>query len=60
MLHRWFEYQLVQKNHIIEEFERALLRFAWEYYHGNKLEIAQKLRISRSKLYRDLEKYGIT
>lgn len=39
----------------LEEIEGELIRFAIEHYHGQMSEVARRLRISRSTLYRKLE-----
>lgn len=39
--------------------EREILQSALSRYHYNKVLIARELGISRSKLYRDLHKYGL-
>lgn len=39
----------------LEEVEAELIRFAIGYYHGQMSEVARRLRIGRSTLYRKLE-----
>jgi DNA-binding NtrC family response regulator len=39
----------------LEEVEAELIRFAVGHYHGQMSEVARRLRISRSTLYRKLE-----
>ena len=55
----WLRGQWEQDTHIFEEFERELLAFALDACDGNKQDVAAKLRISRGKLYRALEKHGL-
>lgn len=44
----------------VEELERKMILDAWDRSHGNKLQVAKMLRISRSNLYAKLQEYGIT
>jgi DNA-binding NtrC family response regulator len=39
----------------LQEVEAELIRFAIGHYHGQMSEVARRLRISRSTLYRKLE-----
>jgi hypothetical protein len=39
----------------LEEIEAEVIRFALAYYHGQMSQVARKLRIGRSTLYRKLE-----
>jgi len=43
----------------IENVEREIIRFAIERYNGRMTEVAQKLGIGRSTLYRKLRDYGL-
>lgn len=42
----------------MDEVERAVLRFALEHYRGQMSEMARKLGIGRSTLYRKMRDYG--
>ena len=44
----------------IAELERAEVARAMAETHGNKMEAARRLGISRRALYRRLEKFGMT
>jgi DNA-binding NtrC family response regulator len=44
----------------LEEVEADAIRFAISYYRGQMSEVARKLRIGRSTLYRKLETLGLT
>jgi DNA-binding NtrC family response regulator len=39
----------------LEDVEAELIRFAIDYYRGQMSEVARRLRIGRSTLYRKLE-----
>jgi DNA-binding NtrC family response regulator len=43
----------------LEELEAAVIRFAISHYRGQMSEVARKLRIGRSTLYRKLESLGL-
>jgi DNA-binding NtrC family response regulator len=43
----------------LEEVERDLIEFAIEHYAGHMSEIARRLGIGRSTLYRKLREYGL-
>jgi DNA-binding NtrC family response regulator len=43
----------------LEEIEAAAIRFAIEHYRGQMSEVARRLRIGRSTLYRKLETLGL-
>jgi DNA-binding NtrC family response regulator len=43
----------------LEELEAAAIRFAIGHYHGQMSEVARRLRIGRSTLYRKLETLGL-
>ena len=43
----------------VEDAERLLIRKALERYGGNVSDAAKGLGLSRSALYRRLEKYGL-
>jgi transcriptional regulator with PAS, ATPase and Fis domain len=43
----------------IEEMERILIRKAIQKYNGNITKAANELGLTRSSLYRRMEKYGI-
>jgi DNA-binding NtrC family response regulator len=43
----------------LEEIERDSIRFAISHYRGQMSEVARKLRIGRSTLYRKLEGLGL-
>jgi DNA-binding NtrC family response regulator len=42
----------------LEEIEAELIRFAVDHYRGQMSEVARRLRIGRSTLYRKLETLG--
>jgi DNA-binding NtrC family response regulator len=44
----------------LEEVESALIRFAIAHYRGRMSEVARRLRIGRSTLYRKLENLGMS
>ena len=43
----------------MDDVERALIRFATDYYRGQMSEMARKLGIGRSTLYRKMKEYGL-
>ncbi len=43
----------------IEEIERDAIRFAIAHYRGQMSEVARRLKIGRSTLYRKLESLGL-
>ena len=43
----------------IEELEADIIRFAKAHYRGHLTEVARKLEIGRSTLYRKLKQYGL-
>jgi DNA-binding NtrC family response regulator len=43
----------------LDEIEADAIRFAIAHYHGQMSEVARKLRIGRSTLYRKLESLGL-
>ncbi len=43
----------------IAEIEEELIRFALRFYRGQMSQVARKLGIGRSTLYRKLKDYGI-
>ena len=43
----------------MEEMERALIRFALDHYRGQMSEMARKLGIGRSTLYRKMKEFGL-
>jgi len=43
----------------LEEVEAAAIRFAVAHYRGQMSEVARKLRIGRSTLYRKIEHLGL-
>ena len=43
----------------IEEIEREVIRFAIAHYRGQMSEVARRLQIGRSTLYRKLEGLGL-
>jgi DNA-binding NtrC family response regulator len=44
----------------LEELESALIRFAIAHYRGRMSEVARRLRIGRSTLYRKLDSLGLS
>ncbi len=44
----------------LEELEAELIRYAITHYHGQMSEVARRLRIGRSTLYRKLEALGLS
>jgi DNA-binding NtrC family response regulator len=42
-----------------DEFEREILTFYWNKFHGNINRIADKLKISNRTLYRKFKQYGL-
>ncbi len=43
----------------LEEIEREVIRFAIEHHNGQMSEVARRLKIGRSTLYRKLEGLGL-
>jgi len=43
----------------LDEIEREVIRFAISHYRGQMSEVARRLRIGRSTLYRKLESLGL-
>ena len=43
----------------LAEVEEQLIRFALKFYHGQMSQVARKLGIGRSTLYRKLKDYDI-
>ena len=43
----------------LAEIEEELIRFALKFYRGQMSQVARKLGIGRSTLYRKLKDYGI-
>ena len=43
----------------LEEIEREAIRFAIAHYHEQMSEVARRLKIGRSTLYRKLESLGL-
>ena len=43
----------------LEEVEAELIRYAITHYRGQMSEVARRLRIGRSTLYRKLESLGL-
>jgi DNA-binding NtrC family response regulator len=43
----------------LEDIEREAIRFAIKHYRGQMSEVARKLKIGRSTLYRKLEGLGL-
>jgi DNA-binding NtrC family response regulator len=44
---------------MLDDIEKEVIRFAIAHYHGQMSEVARRLRIGRSTLYRKLEALGI-
>ncbi len=44
----------------LEEIEAELIRYAIAHYRGQMSEVARRLRIGRSTLYRKLESLGLS
>ena len=44
---------------LLAEIEEELIRFALRFYRGQMSQVARKLGIGRSTLYRKLKDYGI-
>jgi DNA-binding NtrC family response regulator len=44
----------------LEDIEAETVRFAIAHYHGQMSEVARRLRIGRSTLYRKLDSLGLT
>jgi DNA-binding NtrC family response regulator len=49
------------QNHVrpLDDIEREAIRFAIAHYHGQMSEVARRLKIGRSTLYRKLEGLGL-
>jgi DNA-binding NtrC family response regulator len=43
----------------LEEIEAEVIRFALSHYHNQMSEVARRLRIGRSTLYRKLDALGL-
>jgi DNA-binding NtrC family response regulator len=43
----------------MEDIEAESIRFAMQYYHGRMTEVARRLGIGRSTLYRKLSEFSI-
>jgi DNA-binding NtrC family response regulator len=43
----------------LDEIEAEVIRFALAHYHGQMSEVARRLRIGRSTLYRKLDGLGL-
>ena len=43
----------------LDDIEREVIRFAITHYRGQMSEVARRLRIGRSTLYRKLESLGL-
>jgi DNA-binding NtrC family response regulator len=43
----------------LDELERETIRFALSHYRGQMSEIARRLGIGRSTLYRKMKEYGL-
>jgi len=43
----------------LDDIEREVIRFAIAHYHGRMSEVARRLKIGRSTLYRKLEGLGL-
>ena len=52
-------HRLLLRRMTLEDAERLLIRKALERYGGNVSDAAKALGLSRSALYRRLEKYGL-
>ena len=52
---------LDERDHVrpLDEIEAEVIRFAIAHYRGQMSEVARKLRIGRSTLYRKLEGLGL-
>ena len=44
---------------MLDDIEKEVIRFAIAHYHGQMSEVARRLRIGRSTLYRKLEALGL-
>jgi len=42
----------------LEELESEIIRFAIAHYRGQMSEVARRLKIGRSTLYRKMKEYG--
>jgi DNA-binding NtrC family response regulator len=43
----------------MDEIEAEVIRFALQYYHGRMTEVARRLKIGRSTLYRKLSNFSV-
>jgi len=43
----------------LEDMENEIIRFAISHYRGQMSEVARRLKIGRSTLYRKLDKAGV-
>lgn len=43
----------------LDEIEKAMILKSWKYHNGNVTKVAEALGLTRTSLYRRLEKYGI-
>ncbi|MDY0091202.1 MAG: sigma-54 dependent transcriptional regulator [Candidatus Vecturithrix sp.] len=55
----WMERLLEQDINALQEVQRLLLRVTWQHYQGNKSLIAERLGMSRGRVYRLLHQYHI-
>ena len=53
------EVEMVEKDEALVRVEEELIRFALKFYRGQMSQVARKLGIGRSTLYRKLKDYGI-
>ena len=53
------EHQLSLDQYNLEEVEKLLIRKVLKKYNGNITQAASELGLTRSSLYRRLEKYGL-
>jgi DNA-binding NtrC family response regulator len=44
----------------LDEMENEIIRFAISHYRGQMSEVARRLKIGRSTLYRKLDEAGVT
>jgi DNA-binding NtrC family response regulator len=53
--------QLDEHGHVrkLDEMEADIIRFALTYYRGQMSEVARKLGIGRSTLYRKMKELGL-
>ena len=59
--HLWLAKLIGENGQVrgIEEIEAEVIRFAIEVYNGRMSEVARRLGIGRSTLYRKLKDYGL-